>query len=76
MIVNIKGRNIEFDDKICELNKLIFGCELNDKMVIAHINSITVSDKNIVFEKLTDKQVSDIVSNCILETYKILTTNR
>lgn len=70
MIVNIKGRNIEFDDRINELHKTVYGYGLSDGVVLMHILSVYENDVNII-NSLSNEEIVDLVSNCVKEDYSL-----
>ena len=67
MIVNVKGRNIQIDDKLAEEYKEIGFGQVDELFVLASVGAIYKKSTDEMFTKLTDSDIQKIVENSITE---------
>ena len=66
MKVNVKGRNIQIDDKLAEKFKLEWNYQIDQKDILIYVNSVYHGqDANKIIEKLSDQELTELVERCM-----------
>lgn len=65
MIINVKGRNIQIDDKLVEEHETLYHEPVNENLLIAYLFSEYQADWESKIQNASDKELQNVIEKCL-----------